>query len=166
MNRSRFRVHFLFSIEFSMGLWSECVCIVDSWERQPQSAKQKQKNWKKIRSNRPLIRPVCARIGLWSDKFALKTASGQTVPDRRDLWSDKIQTIVQTKVRSKSSPDHVIRAHREHVCAQRWSDQRSLRSGHLDLGDRGCLIIIIFKLRTRNYQLKYFWQNRGFVYLV
>ena len=78
------------------------------------------KNWKKnslesasdetsVRTNRPLIRLVCARIGLWSDKFALKIASGQTVLDRRDLWSDKIQTIVQAKLRSRSSPDHVMK---------------------------------------------------------
>ena len=67
----------------------------------------------KIRSNWSLVRLVCARIGLWSGKF---------------------QTIVQTKVRSKPFPDHVIRAHREHVCAWNSSDQGSLRSGHLDLG--------------------------------
>ena len=35
----------------------------------------------------------------------------------------KTITIVQTKVRTKYSPDHVIRAHREHVCAQRWTHQ-------------------------------------------
>ena len=92
------------------------------------------KNLIKIRSNWSLVRPVCAQIGLWSDKFALKTASGQTVPDRRDLWSDTIQTIVQAKVRSKLFPDHIIRAHPEHVCAQNSCDQGPLRSGHLDLG--------------------------------
>ena len=76
-----------------------------------------------------MIRLVCARIGLWSDKFVLKTASGQTIPDRRDLWSDKIQTIVQTKVLSKSSPDHVIRAHREHVGSKKvWSEVNLLWS--------------------------------------
>ena len=96
--------------------------------------KKNKRNSKKIDSNRPLISLVCARIGLWSDKCALETASGQTVADRIDLWSDKFQTFVQKKVRSKYSPDHVNRAHREHVCAPRWSDQRSLRSVHLDLG--------------------------------
>ena len=30
--------------------------------------------------------------------------------------------------------DHVILAHLEHMCTRRWSDQRSLWSGHLDLG--------------------------------
>ena len=28
-------------------------------------------------------------------------------------------------------PDHVIRAHHAHVCAMRWSNLRSLRSGSL-----------------------------------
>ena len=37
-------------------------------------------------------------------------------------------------MRSKPIPDNVIRAHQEHVCARRWSDQSSNRSGHLDLG--------------------------------
>ena len=32
---------------------------------------------------------VCARIGLWSDKCSLKTASDQTIPDQIDLWSDR-----------------------------------------------------------------------------
>ena len=69
-------------------------------------------------------------------EVALEIASDQTVPDRSDPWSDKFQTIVQTKVRSKPFPDHVIRAHPEHVCARNSSDQGSLRSGHLDLGSR------------------------------
>ena len=37
-------------------------------------------------------------------------------------------------MRSKPFPDHVIRAHPKHVCAWRWSDQSSIRSGQLDLG--------------------------------
>ena len=45
------------------------------------------------------------------------------------------RSIVQTKVRLKSSPDHVIRAHRELVCSLRWSDRSSIRSDHLDLGN-------------------------------
>ena len=97
-------------------------------------SKKTKKTWKKCRSNWSLVRLVCARIGLWSDLCALETASDQTVPDQSGLWSGKFQTIVQTKVRSKPFPDHVIRAHREHVCARNSSDQGSLRSGHLDLG--------------------------------
>ena len=111
------------------------------------SVKKQKKTWKKF-----------AQMGLWSDYCALKSASDQTcvrlklplirpsqtkvtsdqtVPDQNDLWSGKFQTIVQTKVRSKLFPDHVIRAHREQVCGRRWSDQRSLWSGHLDLGNTG-----------------------------
>ena len=72
----------------------------------------------------PLIRPSQTEV-----------TSDQTVPEQSGLWSGKFQTIVQTKVRSKFFPDHVIRAHREHVCARNSSDQGSLRSGHLDLGN-------------------------------
>ena len=42
---------------------------------------------------------------------------------RSDLWSDKFQTIVQTKERSKTFPDPAIRAYREHVRYRRSSDQ-------------------------------------------
>ena len=50
-----------------------------------------------LRSKSPLIRPKCARIRLWSD-----------FSDQIDLWSDHLQTIVQTVVRSKFLPDPVI----------------------------------------------------------
>ena len=44
-----------------------------------------------------LIRPKCARIRLWSH-----------FSDQIDLWSDHLQTIVQTVVRSNFLPDPVI----------------------------------------------------------
>ena len=50
-----------------------------------------------LRSKSPLIRPKCARIHLWSD-----------FSDQNDLWSDHLQTIVQTVVRSNFLPDPVI----------------------------------------------------------
>ena len=49
------------------------------------------------RSKPILIRPKCARIRLWPD-----------FSDQIDLWSDHLQTIVQTVVRSKFRPDPVI----------------------------------------------------------
>ena len=82
------------------------LLIVDSCERQPLSVKKLKKILKKL-----------ARIGLWSDFCALELASdqtrvrsnrpltrqvcAQTVQDKSDLWSDKFQTIAQTKVWSK-----------------------------------------------------------------
>ena len=50
-----------------------------------------------LRSKLALIRPKCAQIHLWSD-----------LSDRVDLWSDHLQTIVQTVVRSNFRPDPVI----------------------------------------------------------
>ena len=44
-----------------------------------------------------MIRPNCARICLWSD-----------LSDQINLWSDHIQTIVQTVVRSNFLPEPVI----------------------------------------------------------
>ena len=120
--------------DFQMKLRSECCFIVVSYPRQQKWVRKQKKTWKKCRSNWSLVRLVCSRIGLWSDLCALEIASDQTVPEQSGLWSGKFQTIVQTKVRSKPFPDHVIRAHREHVCAWNSSDQGSLRSGHLDLG--------------------------------
>ena len=50
-----------------------------------------------LRSKSPLIRRKCARIHLWSD-----------FSDQIDLWSDHLQTIVQTVVRSNFLQDPVI----------------------------------------------------------
>ena len=50
-----------------------------------------------LRSKSPLIRHKCARICLWSDSS-----------DQNYLWSDHLQTIVQTVVRSNFHPDPVI----------------------------------------------------------
>ena len=50
-----------------------------------------------LRSKSPLIRPKCIRIRLWSD-----------FSDQIDLWSDHLQTMVQTVVRSNFCPDPVI----------------------------------------------------------
>ena len=44
-----------------------------------------------------MIRPNCARIRLWSD-----------ISDQNDLWSDHLQTMVQTVVRSNFRKDPVI----------------------------------------------------------
>ena len=93
----------------------------------------------KVRSKPPLIRQIPDHC---PDKSALEATSHQTNSRplsrqkcaRSHLSSDKFQTIVQTKVRSKLSPGHVISAHLEHACVRIWSDQRSLRSVHLDLG--------------------------------
>ena len=54
-------------------------------------------DWTQLRSKSPLIRPKCARIRLWSD-----------FSDQKYLWSDHLQTIVQTVVRSNFRPDPVI----------------------------------------------------------
>ena len=128
--------------DIQMKFRSECCFFVVSYPRQQKSVRKQKNTWKKCRSNWSLVRLVCARIGLWSDMCALETASDQTVPEQSGLWSGKFQTIVQKKVRSKPFPDHVIRAHREHVCARNSSDQGSLRSGHLDLGK------FVFNLRV------------------
>ena len=56
-----------------------------------------------LRSKSPLIRPKCARIRLWSD-----------FSDQNDLWSDHLQTMVQTVVRSNFRKDPVISV-REHT---------------------------------------------------
>ena len=48
-------------------------------------------------SKLPPIRPKCARISVWSD-----------FSDQFDLWSDHLQTIVQTVVRSNFRPDLVF----------------------------------------------------------
>ena len=50
-----------------------------------------------LRSKSPLIRPKCAQIRLWSD-----------FSDQIDIWSDHLQTIVQTVLRSNFLPDTVI----------------------------------------------------------
>ena len=50
-----------------------------------------------LRSKSALIRPKCAQIRLWSD-----------ISDQINLWSDHLQTIVQTVVRSNFLPDPVI----------------------------------------------------------
>ena len=50
-----------------------------------------------LRSKSALIRPKCARIRLWSD-----------LSDQINLWSDHLQTIVKTVVRSNFLPDPVI----------------------------------------------------------
>ena len=50
-----------------------------------------------LRSKSALIRPKCARIRLWSE-----------FSDQIDLWSDHLQTIFQTVVRSNFLPDPVI----------------------------------------------------------
>ena len=52
-----------------------------------------------LRSKLALIRPKCARIRLWSD-----------FSDQIDVWSDHLQTIVQTVLRSNFLPDPVILA--------------------------------------------------------
>ena len=108
--------------DFQMEFGSEWCFIVVSYQRQQMSVKKNKKNLKKnsldvvsgqtsVRWKLPLIRPSQTKV-----------TSDQTVPDQSGLWSGKFQTIVQAKVRSKPFPDHVIRAHREHVCARRWSD--------------------------------------------
>ena len=83
-------------------------------------SKNRKKIWKNNSLNQRLKRLECARIVLWLDQCVLETAFNQTVSEQSDLWPDKFQTNVQTKVRSKTFPDHVIRAHREHVCVPRW----------------------------------------------
>ena len=50
-----------------------------------------------LRSKSPLIRLKCDRIRLWSD-----------FSDQNDLWSDHLQTMVQTVVRSNFRKDPVI----------------------------------------------------------
>ena len=109
----------------------------------------------------PLIRLVCARSSLCA-RSALEAASDKTISDWSDLWSDKFQIIVQTKVRSKHFPDHVIRAHREHMCAGRSSDQGSLGSGHLDLGTVPSLVLRMSNLKgyLANFFLNSCWFDR------
>ena len=123
-----------------------------------QLRKNEKKDLKKISSTNlcahtslSLVKLVCARIGLWSVYCALETASDQTVPDQSSLWSGKFQTIVQTKVRSKPFPDHVFRAHREHVCARRWSDRSLFRSGHLNQGSVVHVVFMKGQLKNRFY---------------
>ena len=81
---------------------------------EPTSLSKKNKKWKNkalirpkcarrvydqtpLRSSSPMIRPKCARIRLWSD-----------FSDQNYLWSDHLQTIVQSVVSSNFRPDPVI----------------------------------------------------------
>ena len=65
-----------------------------------------------------MIRPNCARSRLWSDKSALEEVMIRPncarirlwpdFSDQNDLWSDHLQTMVQTVVRSNFRKDPVI----------------------------------------------------------
>ena len=73
----------------------------------------------------PLIRLKCARNTVCA-LSAQETVSDQTFPDRKDLWSDHNQTIVQTIVRPWPSPSP---NHCSNDCALKiTSDQTIVRS--------------------------------------
>ena len=82
------------------------------------------------RSKLPLVRP--------SQKIV---TSGQTVPDRNDLWSDKYQTIVQTSSTPLSRlkrarnvvPDHNMHAWSLMIrtCSQHWQNHFSIHHSSL-----------------------------------
>ena len=62
-----------------------------------------------------IIRPNCARIRLWSD-FSVQIY----------LWSDHLQTMIQTVVRSNFHPDPIISVW-EHTCVRSTgSDHKSI----------------------------------------
>ena len=78
--------------DFQMEFWSECCFIVESYQRQQMSVKKPKKLEKKtlldlvsgqtsVRSNRPLIRLVCAWNCLWSDRPRPKWTLIRQVPD-------------------------------------------------------------------------------------
>ena len=55
-------------IRLSMILCSEICCIVGSWERPHLSVRKPKENLKRVCSNRPLIRVLCAQNCIWSDR--------------------------------------------------------------------------------------------------
>ena len=96
-----------------MSLWSECCFIVPSWLSQHLSVKNE-----KRRSKLSLIRPNCVRKHFWSDPSPLeevmirpncaRSRLWSDFPDQNYLWSDHLQTMVLTVVRSNFCPDPVI----------------------------------------------------------
>ena len=84
------------SSDFQMKFWSECCFIVASYQRQQKSVWKQKKIEKKnslklvsgqtnVRSNRPLIRLVCAWNCLWSDRPRTKWPLIRQVPDKSAL---------------------------------------------------------------------------------
>ena len=110
---SCYQLDLLFLINQSGSRWvsDQNAAVLLSLGRDNLCQQKITKSWKKsleltsdqtsVRSNWPLIRQVTDQNCLQSDR-----------PELSDLWSDKFKAIIQTKVRSMSSSDHVIRAHR------------------------------------------------------
>ena len=69
----------------------------------------------RLRSKSPLIRLKCSRIRLWSG-----------FSDQNDLWSDHLQTIIQTLVRSNFRPDPVISVWEHTGVHSTGSDHKSI----------------------------------------
>ena len=103
--------------DFQMKLRSECCFIVDSYPRQ-QKAVRKQQNMKKIslelvsgqtsvRSNRPLIRLVCAWNCLWSERPRTKWPLIRQDPDH---CPDKSALEAFSRPCSSSAPGTCVRS--------------------------------------------------------
>ena len=103
-----------------MGLGSERFFMAASWQSQHLWVKKTKKKMKKklMRSKLSLIRPNCVQKYFWSDPRMLeeimirpncaRSRLWSDFSDQIDLWSDHLQTIVQTVVRSNFLPDPVI----------------------------------------------------------
>ena len=92
-----------------------------------------------LRSKSPLIRPNYARIHLWSD-----------FPDQIDLWSDHLQTMVQT-FQTKMTPDQTI--------SRPWSrllDQNDTWSDHLQT-----IVQTVVRSNFRPDPLILVWEHTG-----
>ena len=116
-----------------MSLWSEHCFIVAFWQSQHLSVKKILKNealevvpdQTQLRLKTFLIRHKCARRGYYQTQLRSKSPlirlfrsnwplirpspdHGPDFSDQNYLWSDHLQTIVQTVVRSNFRPDPVI----------------------------------------------------------
>ena len=80
-----------------------------------------------ICSNGPLIRQSCAQISLWSHSSALefvivrhkcaRIRVGSDFPGQCDLWSDHLQTMIQTTVCLNCRSDPIIPYGNTRMCA-------------------------------------------------
>ena len=105
--------------DFQMKFRSEGCFIVDSYPRQQKAVrKQEKKTWKKfllelvsgqtsVRSNRPLIRLVCAWNGLWSDRPRTKWPLIRQVPDH---CPDKSALKAFSRLCNSSAPGTCVRS--------------------------------------------------------
>ena len=103
--------------DLQMKFWSECCFIVDSCQRQQKSIRKRKKLEKNslelvsgqtsVRSNRPLIRLVCAWNCLWSDRTRQKWPLIRQVPDH---CPDKSALEVFSRPCNSSAPGTCVRS--------------------------------------------------------